>query len=98
MSREGCYAASSNSKQHKLIMQTNHIEPLEVITNNRGGFIVVTRLGSPVGGRLLKGVVIPEIESWGPFEIREDAVNLKVKLELHFNNWPKKGISDRNKK
>jgi hypothetical protein len=79
-------------------MQTNHIEPLEVITNNRGDFIVVTRLGSPVGGRLLKGVVIPAIESWGPFERREDAVNLKVKLEKHFTKWPKKRVSGRNKK
>jgi len=46
----------------------------------------------------LKGVVIPAIESWGPFERREDAVNLKVKLEKHFTKWPKKGVSGRNKK
>ena len=53
-------------------------------------FHVVTAMGNPVGHRLLKGTLPPAIENWGPFTEREDAVRLKARLELHFNDWPKK--------
>ena len=53
-------------------------------------FHVVTAMGFPVGHRLLKGTLPPRIENWGPFAEREDAEKLKARLEVHFNDWPKK--------
>ena len=53
-------------------------------------YAVVTVSGSVVGPRLLKGMVVPLIKDWGPFDTEEDASKLKAKLETHINSWPKK--------
>ena len=55
-----------------------------------GEWAVVTKLGLPVGPRLLKGVSPPVINEWGPFDNEEDAVKLKELLNRHIETWPAK--------
>ena len=82
------------------MMNTTWVLPLlveEVRFNFRGKpvddwpiYRVVTRGGSPVGPRLLKGIEAPYITDWGPFNSHEDAVRLKATLSAHIENWPKR--------
>ena len=66
------------------------VTPLKV-TRGRTGWAVFTNMGMPVGGRLLKGVKQPRIDSWGPFDTEEEAQELARTLTFHImNEWPKK--------
>ena len=54
-------------------------------------FSVRTVMGFTVGSRLLKGVIPPRIDSFGPFENEEEANDLVLRLTKHIEkDWPRR--------
>ena len=65
------------------------ILPLFVNKIATGKYAVYTNGNFIVGARLLKGISPPNVDSFGPFQTREEAEQLAIVLERHIRDeWP----------